>query len=116
MQHIDWETTEVKPVIELNLGAVVVEYSRPMRVFSENDQDVSRFYDSGGIAASEFGLPRYMEYGVVPDSTTQTDQLKLSGNLNDDNRLYAFLFAGNTHKESDIVSPIGVYAAALRAA
>ena len=77
-----------------------------MRVFSQNDQDVYRFYDSGGTAASEFGQPRYMEYGVVPDSTTQTDQLKISADLNDDNKLYAFLFAGNTHKESDIVPPI----------
>ncbi len=38
MQHIDWQTTEVKPVIELNLGRVVLEYSRPMRTFSQNDQ------------------------------------------------------------------------------
>jgi hypothetical protein len=108
MQHIDWRTTEVKPVVELNLGSVVFEYSRPMRVFSENDQDVFRFYDSGGTAASEFGSPRYMEYGVVPDSITQTDQLKMNANLNDCNKLYGFLFAGNTRKESDIVAPIPV--------
>ena len=38
MQHINWQTTEVKPVVELNLGSVVLEYSRPMRVFSQGDQ------------------------------------------------------------------------------
>lgn len=108
MQHIDWETTEVKPVIELKLGKFVVEYSRPMRVFSTADQGVYRFYDNGGSGASEFGAARYMEYGVVPSSTTQTDQLKISADLNDDNKLYTFMFVGNTHKESDIASPISL--------
>jgi hypothetical protein len=106
MQHIDWQTTEVKPIIEWNLGPVVLEYSRPMRVFTQDDQNVFRFYDSGGSAASEFGSPRYMEYGVAPDSTTQIDQLKISANLNCDNKLYGFLFNGDTQKKSDIVPPV----------
>ena len=104
-QHIDWQTTEVKPVVELNFGPVVAEYSRPMRVFNQNDQNVLRLYDSGGTATSEFGQPRYMDYGVVPDSFTQIDQLKLSAELNDNNKFYAFLFAGDTRKNSDIVPP-----------
>jgi hypothetical protein len=111
-QHINWQTTEVKPVIELNLGRVVLEYSRPMRVFSQGDQTVYRYYDSRSsatgvpTAVSEFGNPRYMEYGVVPDSDTQIDQLKISADLNDCNKVYAFLFAGNTHKSSPIAAAI----------
>ena len=35
-------------------------------------------------------------YGVVPDSYTQMDQLKISGHLTEDTRAYAFLMAGNT--------------------
>jgi hypothetical protein len=106
MQHIDWQTTEVKPVIEFNFGAIAAEYSHPIRVFSQGDNVVTRLYDSGGSATSEFGQPRYMEYGVVPENITQIDQLKLSANLNDFNKVYSFLFAGNTRKESDIVPPV----------
>ncbi len=105
MQHIDWETTEVKPIVELNLGAVVFEYSRPMRLFTQADQNVYRYYDSGGIAASEFGESRFMEYGAVPNSDTQIDQLKISAELDEYNRFYSFLFAGNTNKRSDIAAP-----------
>ena len=36
---------------------------------------------------------------MVPDSYTQMDQLKLSGRLDEDNRVYAFLMAGNTVNE-----------------
>jgi hypothetical protein len=107
-QHIDWQTTEVKPIIEWNLGPVVIEYSRPMRVFSQNDQDVYRFYRQGSSfnATSEFGLPRYMEYAAVPDSTTQIDQIKISAQLNECNRFYGFLFNGNTKAEADIAGPV----------
>ncbi len=43
-----------------------------------------------------------MEYGVVPDSTTQTDQLKISGDLNDDNKLYALPVRRQHAQESPI--------------
>ena len=46
-----------------------------------------------------------MEYGVVPHSNTQIDQLKINADLNDDNKVYGFLFAGNTNKHSDIAPP-----------
>jgi hypothetical protein len=109
-QHIDWETTEFKPVIEWNLGALVIEYSRPMRVFSQNDQLAWRYYDQRGSTSTtstgEFGQPRFMDYGVVPDNFTQIDQIKVSATLNDSNRLYAFLFNGNTRKSSDIATPV----------
>ena len=104
MQHINWQTTEVTPAIELKLGSVVLEYSHLIRQFSANDQDVYRWYQSS--VTSVFPAGQNMEYGVVPDSTTQTDRLKLSANLNDDNKFYGFLFAGST-RASDTVLTTG---------
>ena len=40
--------------------------------------------------------PNPYAYGVVPDSYTEMDQLKISGQLTEDTRVYAFLMAGNT--------------------
>ena len=37
-----------------------------------------------------------MPYGVVPNSYTEMDQLKISGQLTEDTRAYAFLMAGHT--------------------
>ena len=97
-QHIDWQTTEVKPVIEWNLGPVVVEYSRPMRVFNQFDQLDYRFYDFSGASG-------YQPYSIVPNNTTQLDQLKLSAQVNEDNRFYGFLYTGNTRSEGLAVLP-----------
>ena len=48
-QQIDWNTREVKPVIEARLGDTsVLEYSRPMRSFTADDSTTSRYYDSIG--------------------------------------------------------------------
>ena len=47
-----------------------------------------------------------MEYGVTADSVTQIDQLKMNADLNDDNKVYAFLFAGDTRKSSPITDPV----------
>lgn len=45
-QQINWTTMEIKPVVEAHLGdRFVVEYSRPMRSFTADDQTVSRFYN-----------------------------------------------------------------------
>jgi predicted porin len=101
MQHIDWQTTEVKPVVEWNLGPVVIEYSRPMRTFNQSDQTVERYYAFEGFPAS------YSPYSLVPDNTTQIDQLKLSAEVNDCNRLYTFFYTGNTRSEGEGVQPGG---------
>ena len=75
-QHIDWTTVEVTPRIEYTFGPITLEYSRPMRQFTQNDSVVVRDYtDSGGIVNGTY------PYAVVPDSLTQTDQLKLSADL-----------------------------------
>ena len=38
----------------------------------------------------------------MPDSYTQMDQLKLSGQITDDNKVYAFLMVGNTVNQAKI--------------
>ena len=98
-QQIDWITREIKPVVEAHLGdSLVLEYSRPMRGFTAADSTTTRYYD--GIGSLTYNRsttnPNPYAYAVVPDSYTQMDQLKLSGMINDDNRVYAFLMAGNT--------------------
>ncbi|MGD0897308.1 MAG: hypothetical protein ABR915_05685 [Thermoguttaceae bacterium] len=98
-QHIDWQTTEVKPVIEWNLGPIVLEYSRPMRVFQQEDQSVYRFYDF----SAETHETDYAPYSMIPNNTTQIDQFKLSATLDEDNRFYGFLYTGNTRSEGEMV-------------
>ncbi|MGA2064546.1 MAG: hypothetical protein ABSG86_06245 [Thermoguttaceae bacterium] len=100
-QHIDWQTTEVKPVVEWNLGPVVIEYSRPMRTFTQDDQTVYRFYDFEGVT------PGSKPYSLVPDNTTQIDQFKLNVLVNEDNRFYGFFYTGNTRSEGEAVLPSG---------
>ena len=43
--------------------------------------------------------PNPYDYAVVPDSYTQMDQLKISGQITDDTKAYAFLMAGSTINE-----------------
>ncbi|MEI8373720.1 MAG: hypothetical protein WCJ35_12905 [Planctomycetota bacterium] len=102
-QSIDWQTLEVKPAVEWKLGSVIVEYSRPMRSFSQNDQIVNRQYT--GVALGSFESPVSLPYAIVPSSFTQIDQLKVGAEVTDTNKLYAFLFNGNTHKESGAMPP-----------
>jgi hypothetical protein len=101
-QHIDWSTFEVKPVVEYKFGNVTVEYSRPMRWFTQNDQAVFRTYggDMGmSTVLDTVGGP--VPYGVVPNSTNMFDQLKIAWKVNDTNRFYAYLFDG-TMKDEEI--------------
>jgi hypothetical protein len=106
-QQIDWTTTEIKPVIEVRLGdRFTMEYSRPMRNFSADDQGVSRFYDVTGSltynATSSnnppLNPPNANPYltGVAPSSYTDMDQLKISGELTENTKAYAFLMVGQT--------------------
>ncbi len=105
MQQIDWITTEIKPVIEARLGEfTTIEYSRPMRNFTAADSITSRFYDRFGVLS--YNVPSGSDldphsYGVTPDNSTQMDQLKISSQITENTRAYAFLMAGNT-VDSDI--------------
>lgn len=83
-QRISWQTIEVKPIVEWNLGPVVVEYSRPMRSFSQNDQIVNRLYTGPGVGSNSD--PVNLPYGVMPNSFMQIDQIKISALMNDDNK------------------------------
>ena len=100
-QHIDWTTIEVKPVIEWKISdAPTLEYSRPMRGFTADDQTVGRYYDhsfalSGGATNTVFAPG-----GVVPNNSTQMDQLKIGYQLTDNTKAYAYLMPGtNTEEE-----------------
>jgi len=106
-QRIDWATSEVKPVFELNLGdSFVVEYSRPMRGFTADDQRATRFYDvTGSLTYNQFtsnnpplNPPNADPYptGVVPNNYTEMDQVKIRGKLTEDTTAYAYLMAGHT--------------------
>ena len=94
-QRIDWMTVKVEPVVEVKLGPVVFEYSRPMRSFGHSDQIVTRDYGDfhGNV------LNGTQPYAMVPENLTQTDRIKLSAKLADDTRFYGMLKMGNTHNK-----------------
>ncbi len=99
-QQIDWVTTEIKPIIEARLGdTLTLEYSRPMRGFTAADSTTTRFYDGVGKISYPTASSDPYAYAVVPNSYTQMDQLKLSGLITEDNKVYAFLMIGNTVNE-----------------
>ena len=99
-QAIDWTTTEIKPVFEARLGdSINIEYSRPMRNFSADDQTTARYYDRTGNLSYNTPIGSQLSpfpFAVVDDTYTQMDQLKIGGDLTEDNKVYAFLMAGDT--------------------
>jgi hypothetical protein len=98
-QQIDWLTMEIEPVLEAQFGDFNVTYSRTMRAFETNDQDVTRTYTRFGFSpASGTGGPPF-EYAVVPENFTQIDRLQISGKLWEDNQFYGYLYNGDTKNE-----------------
>lgn len=90
-QMIDWETVKLEPVLEAKFGPVRVEYSRPMRFFSQDDQIVlGQFWEVG----PHFPVER--PYAFVPDNVSQIDRVKVAADLGCDTDLYARLSAGDT--------------------
>jgi hypothetical protein len=98
-QQICWTTSEIKPVIEYRLGdSLNIEYSRPMRNFSSADQTVTRFYTRTGVETyNPTNNPNPYSNSDVPSSYTQMDQLKISGDITENTKAYAFMMAGNTY-------------------
>ncbi len=98
-QNIDWTTIEIEPHLEANFGDAVVEYSRTMRAFGQNDQAVERTYTAFDFSPA-FGVegPPFV-YGWVPENFTQIDRLKLSVPLNDTNQVYTNMYLGDTENE-----------------
>ena len=98
-QTINWTTTEVEPAFEFNLGAVTVEYSRPMRTFGTADSIVTRNYNTNNHEGWIWPGAGQVPYNVVPENTTQIDKLKIGADLSDDTRFYAYLMTGQTLNE-----------------
>jgi hypothetical protein len=95
-QHIDWTTIEIKPVVEWKINdSLTLEYSRPMRGFTADDQTTGRYYDETHFPL-EGGTTAFAPAGVVPNNTTQMDQLKVSSQLTDNTKGYAYLMTGST--------------------
>lgn len=93
-QNIDWQTFEITPVLEANLGPVTVELSHMFRAFGQSDQVVERTYDH----FAPFNNPALnpFQYAFVPDTNTNIDRLKLGWILNDENHIYGNAYYGLT--------------------
>ncbi len=90
---------EFRPALEANLGRAVVEYSRTMRVFGQNDQLVDRTYTAFNYSPV-FGTPGpEFDYALVPESYTQIDRLKLNVPLGAVNQVYASMYFGDTENK-----------------
>jgi hypothetical protein len=89
-QHIDWRTVEVTPRVEGHWGPVVVEYSRLMRQFSQDDQPLFREYTGFRPQIIDGTFP----YAIVPDITTQIDQLRVNVKLAQKTRFYGYGYVG----------------------
>ena len=106
-QQIDWLTMELEPAVEGKWGAVTVSYSRPMRPFNQNDQALTRLYNSyppiyqGQAMPPQLGSEAYPDgafypYAVVPENLTQIDKLKVGIDLTETTDVYALLYYGST--------------------
>jgi hypothetical protein len=102
-QTIDWTTTEVAPKLEGHWGALTVEYSHPIRIFSANDSTVTRTYNGSAslVLSQPYPAPTInWPYGVVDDNVTNIDQVKIGLDLDDDNKFYALMLNGNTYNDA----------------
>jgi len=106
-QQIDWLTMELEPVVEGKWGSLTVSYSRPMRSFNQNDQSLTRLYNSYPAIYNRQAMPpqlgsdafpdgAFYPYAVVPENLTQIDKLKLSADLTDTLHWYGMLYHGST--------------------
>ena len=106
-QQIDWQTVELEPVVEGKWGPVTVSYSRPMRGFHQNDQNLTRLHNPLPAIHNREAIPpqlgseaypdgAFYPYAIVPETFTQTDKLKLSGDLTDTMHWYGLFYYGST--------------------
>jgi hypothetical protein len=98
-QMIDWTITEVQPVLEAKLGPVTAEYSRTMRAFDTNDSIVTRQYNTANHTGWQI-INTDIPYAVESENYTQIDRIKLGADVSEFTKLYANLFAGNTHNKA----------------
>ncbi len=97
-QTIDWLTMEIEPVLEANFGRVSVQYSRPMRSFTQSDELVTRDYSPTIGLAGFSGTD--VPYAVVPENFSQVDKLRIRARLTDYTEAYAYLYNGGTKNKS----------------
>jgi hypothetical protein len=119
-QHIDWQTTEITPTLELRLDCnTFLEYSHMIRTFTANDQNVTFNYDTAvagyspnsaavTAATSSALSPAARQaainnltagYAIVPDSQTQIDRLKFSTKIGCNTDVYMLGYAGYNEDE-----------------
>lgn len=109
-QRIDWLTMEVEPVVEGRWGALTVAYSRPMRSFNQNDQSLTRLYNSYPAIYDHQAMPpqlgsdafpdgAFYPYAVVPENFTQVDKLRLGADLTETMHWYGLLYHGSTENQ-----------------
>ena len=73
-QQIDWLTMELEPGVEGKWGPVTVSYSRPMRSFNQNDQSLTRLYNSlpGDLLRARPCRPNWAARPIPTAPTTPT--------------------------------------------
>ena len=69
-QQIDWLTMELEPAVEGKWGALTVSYSRPMRSFNQNDQALTRLYNSYPPIYQGQAMPPQLGSEAYPDGTS----------------------------------------------
>ncbi|MFO1095924.1 MAG: hypothetical protein U0992_21850 [Planctomycetaceae bacterium] len=94
-QSIDWQTFQIQPTIEANLGLLNVEVSHMLRAFGANDQVVDRQYTRFAPFAGPGNTlgPPWM-YAFVPDNVTNIERAKLSMNWDAANQMYGNFYYG----------------------
>jgi hypothetical protein len=103
-QHIDWQTTEVTPSLELRIDCdTVVEYSHVFRDFTANDQAVLFPYGTAvqnySVNTNYYTTSGSAGYAVVPNSQTQIDRLKFSTKIGCNTDVYLLGYAGYNEDE-----------------
>ncbi len=96
-QEIDWTTIRLEPGLEKRFGPITAEYSRPMRIFTQNDQIVTRSY---GTVHPYDNYTTDGQYALVPETISQTDRLKLSSDLPLESHIYSQLHRGDTRNQN----------------
>lgn len=101
-QQIDWLTEEVEPSVEGRVGPFTVQYSHLVRAFFQDDQALSRYYnsDAPSRALTNPGGPLNgavpADYAATPENLTHIGQLKIGTQLSDTTDVYALVLGGET--------------------
>lgn len=94
-QRIDWNVARFEPGLEGKWGPVTINYTREMRVFSTDDENVTAPFNH---TFSGFNLGT-APVAVVPESFTQFDKIKLRADLTEKTAFYGFGYVGNTENK-----------------